>query len=135
MPKHSTSVRSGSQTFAVITDTVLVLVFMFFCGEMKEQNKSQTPLFPTAPKRKIERIEVFIPGEKTIFLRSVFFGIEPMANPGGGISTTTPIFLVSWADPFGSFANISPGTFDSTAFDFTSAGVGTTVEASPESLK
>lgn len=53
-------------------------------------------------------------------------GIDTMANPGGGTSTNDPISLVSGADPFGSFANISPGTFDSTAFDFNSAGVGNT---------
>ncbi len=54
-------------------------------------------------------------------------GIDTMANPDGGTSTNDPISLVSGADPFGSFANISPGTFDSTAFDFNSAGVGNTV--------
>ena len=63
---------------------------------------------------------LFSPGNTII-------GIDTMATPGGGTSTNDPISLVSGADPFGSFANITPGTFDSTAFDFNSAGVGNTV--------
>ncbi|MDB4713220.1 spondin domain-containing protein [bacterium] len=63
---------------------------------------------------------LFSPGNTII-------GIDTMATPGGGTSTNDPISLVSGADPFGSFANISPDTFDSTAFDFNSAGVGNTV--------
>jgi hypothetical protein len=54
-------------------------------------------------------------------------GIDTMGAPGGGTATTDPISLVSAADPFGAFANISPGTFDSTVYDFNAAGVGNTV--------
>lgn len=53
-------------------------------------------------------------------------GIDTPSSPGGGTATTDPISLVSGADPFGGFANISPGSFDSSAFDFNAAGVGNT---------
>lgn len=54
-------------------------------------------------------------------------GIDTMASPPGGTVTSDPISLVSASDPFGSFANISPGSFDSTIYDFNAAGVGNTV--------
>lgn len=54
-------------------------------------------------------------------------GIDTMANPAGGTSTSDVITLVSAADPFSAFLNASPGTFDSTVYDFNSAGVGNTV--------
>jgi hypothetical protein len=53
-------------------------------------------------------------------------GIDTMSTPGGGTSTSNPIALVGGADPFGAFLNASPGTFDSTVYDFNSAGVGNT---------
>ena len=54
-------------------------------------------------------------------------GIDTVGDPGAGTATNDPISLVSASDPFGAFANISPGTFDSTVYDFNAAGVGNTV--------
>lgn len=54
-------------------------------------------------------------------------GIDTMAMPGGGTSTMDNISLVDGTDPFGAFANISPSSFDSSAFDFNAAGVGNTI--------
>lgn len=54
-------------------------------------------------------------------------GIDTMASPGGGTATSDVISLVSASDPFSAFLNASPGTFDSTIYDFNSAGVGNSV--------
>lgn len=56
-----------------------------------------------------------------------FIGIDTMAMPGGGTSTSDAISLVDQANPFGGFANTSPASFDPTTFDFNSAGVGNTI--------
>lgn len=53
-------------------------------------------------------------------------GIDTMADPAGGIATAANVSFVGGVNPFGSFANTSPGTFDSTAFDFNAAGAGLT---------
>ena len=45
-------------------------------------------------------------------------GIDTAAMPGAGDVTMNPISAVTGADPFGSFANTSPGSFDSTIYDF-----------------
>ena len=54
-------------------------------------------------------------------------GIDTASDPGGGTAQGGNISLVSGADPFGGFANTSPGTFDSTVFDFNANGAGNTV--------
>ena len=54
-------------------------------------------------------------------------GITTVGTPGGGTETSDVISLVDEADPFGSFANIAPGTFNSSDFDFNAAGVGNTI--------
>ena len=50
-------------------------------------------------------------------------GIDP-GMPGGGTATTDNVSLVDAANPFASFDNISPASFDPTVYDFNANGVG-----------
>ena len=49
-------------------------------------------------------------------------GIDTASDPAGGTVTSDLITAVTASDPFSSFANISPGTFDSSIYDFNDSG-------------
>ncbi len=60
-------------------------------------------------------------------------GVTTASSPGGGTSTSDPISVVAGPDPFASFANIEPASFDTTTIDFTSGSIATvTLEVVPE---
>ena len=60
-------------------------------------------------------------------------GITTVSSPPGGTSTANPISVVMGPDPFASFANIEPGSFDTTAIDFTGGSIASvTLTVVPE---
>ncbi len=60
-------------------------------------------------------------------------GITTTSSPGGGVSTSDPISVVSGPDPFASFDNIEPASFDTSTIDFTGGSIATvTLEVVPE---
>ncbi|NOZ40933.1 MAG: PEP-CTERM sorting domain-containing protein [Planctomycetes bacterium] len=64
-------------------------------------------------------------------------GVTTASMPGGGTSTSNPISMVSGPDPFASFANLEPASFDTSTIDFTGGSIATvtlTVVPEPASL-
>ena len=60
-------------------------------------------------------------------------GVTTASSPGGGASTSDPISTVVGPDPFASFANIEPASFDTSTIDFTGGSIATvTLEVVPE---
>ncbi len=60
-------------------------------------------------------------------------GITTAATPSGGTATSDPIGVVAGPDPFASFLNLEPASFDTTTIDFTGGAIATlTVRVVPE---